>query len=78
MEFQKAGSQDNAIFRKNDVDAAKVKLTGLSLWMPRVNPSPESNTKLLKFISEKKEMQAPFQQVKYFDNVFTNNTDTEM
>ena len=43
--------------------------------MPRVNPRPESNTKLLKFISGKKEMQAPIQQVKYFDKVFANNTD---
>ena len=57
------------------MDAAKVKLTGLSLWMPRVIPSPESSTKLLMFISGKKEMQAPIQQVKYFDKVFANNTD---
>ena len=75
VELQKATNLDNAIFRKNDVDAARVKLTGLSLWMPRVTPSPESSAKLLKFISGKKEMQAPFQQVKYFDKAFDNNTD---
>ena len=62
VEFQKATNQDNALYRKGDVDAAKVNLTGLSLWMPRVNPRLESNTKLLKFISGKKEMQAPIHQ----------------
>ena len=75
VELQKATNLDNAIFRKNDVDAAKAKLTGLILWMPRVTPSPESSAKLLKFIGGKKEMQAQFQQVKYFDKAFDNNTD---
>ena len=37
--------------------------------------SSESSTKLLKFISGKKEMQTLFQQVKYFDKAFDNNTD---
>ena len=75
VELVKDTSQNNALYRKGDVDAAKVKLTRLSLWMPRVMPSPESNTRLLKFINSGKELMTPFQQVKHFDKVFNNLPD---
>lgn len=74
LELEKGTSQDNVLYRKNDVDAARVKLTGLSLWMPRVIPSPESQAKLFKFMNSGKEMITPFQQFKYFDKAFDNST----
>ena len=75
VELVKSACQNNALYRKGGVDAATVKLTGLSLWMPRVLTSPESNTMLLKFINSGKELMTPFQQVKHFDKVYNNLTD---
>ena len=65
----------NALYRKNDVDAAKVKLSRLSLWMPRVHPSPKSSVNLFDFIKSGKKLRAPFQRVQYHTNQFvTLNT----
>lgn len=75
LELARGTNDNDAIFRKGDVDAAKVKLTGLSLWMPRVIPSENSIAKLYNFISKKGVMNTPFKQIKYFENNYDNSTD---
>lgn len=75
VEFIKAATSNNAVMRANDVDAGKVTFTGISLWMPRVTPSPSAQSKLLKFMNSKNTVEAPFKQIKYFDKAYDNMTD---
>ena len=46
-------SDDDAIFRANGVDAGKVKLTKISMMMPRVNPNDVKKYNLYKSIDSK-------------------------
>ena len=71
---RKTGPND-ALLRAADVDAGKVKFTSMSLWMPRVTPSDKANAKLLKFMQSKQTIQAPFEQIKYFDKAFDDMRD---
>ena len=75
VELVKRNSFSNALLKATSVDEAKVKLTGLSLWMPRITPSPEAEAGLLKFMESNKEINTPFQQVKYFYKEFNDIKD---
>ena len=67
-------ADSNALYRKGDVDAAKIKLSYMGLWMPTVTPSPMARTSLFEFINNKKEVYTPFQQIKHISHSFNNFT----
>ena len=75
VELVRSVSSDNAIMRADATDAGKIKFTNISLWMPRVTPSPASETKLLKFMDKKQTVYTPFQQLKYFDKAYDDMRD---
>jgi len=69
IEFVKQNRSSNALLKANGVDDGKVQLSNMSLWMPRVIPSPETMARLTKFISGKKTMMLPFRQLKFYSDV---------
>lgn len=75
VEVVKATDSNNAILRANGVDPGKVKFTNISLWMPRLTLNPKYQARMLKFMNDKKSVETPFQQLKYFDNAFDDIND---
>ena len=51
---------DNAIFRANDVDAGKITLSKVSLWIPHITPSLETKNAYAKMIEGKKTIPIAF------------------